>query len=308
MNKFTERLAHGTVSLLLLHSTVAEAFVDLNEWKKPKVFGLAPSADTAQVGTMMQSSKDNSTSPLLKKTNASLLGLYPLMHEFVGGFTAGGNSVEIKNIPTAQGQQTLKTSGLYAEIAGLYAISDNLSLFVAPGFSAKSASTLQGETKENFITLTSYSVLAVSDTLGLGLGLSGKKNDRTQSLIPLLGGAWQPTAEFRLDGWLPANVHARWKYTSSQALFAKIELNGDSALTAHLNGSEKHEVQLLGAQFLMGWSAGMPVGFGTGFVRIDPAVGIFKGQLTQTNTQTSTKSTTTTPMNPLVDLRIAMSF
>ena len=308
MGKIVRSLAQGTVFFALTQSINAAAFVNLSEWKKPKVFGLAPSADTAQVGTMLQTPKNASADPLLKKTNASLLGLYPLMHELVGGFTAGGSSAEIKNIPTPQGNQILKTSSSYAEIAGLYAFTDNLSLFVAPGFSTKTAKTEKGETKESFITLTSYSVLAVSDSLGLGLGLSGKSNDRTQSLIPLLGGAWQPTTEFRLDGWLPANVHARWKYSSSQALFARLELNGDTALTEHLNISEKTDVQMLGAQFLMGWSAGMPIGFGTGFVRVDPAVGVYKGQLTQKNTQTEKQVKTNTAVNPVFDLRVAVAF
>lgn len=308
MKKIAASLTQGTVFFALLHSAHAAAFVDLSEWKKPKVFGLSPSADTAQLGTMMQSGKNDSADPLLKKTNASLLGLYPLMHEFVGGFTAGGNRVEIKNIPTALGNQTLKTSGSYAEIAGLYAFSDNLSLFVAPGFSTKTAKTDKGETKENFITLTSYGVYAMSDVLGLGIGISGKRNERTQSIIPLLGGAWQPTSEFRLDGWLPANIHARWKYSASQALFARLELNGDTALTESLNASEKTDVQLLGAQFLMGWSIGMPIGFGTGFVRVDPAVGVYKGQLTQTNAVTEKQSKTSTSVNSVVDLRVALAF
>ncbi|MEY3901413.1 MAG: hypothetical protein RL189_719 [Pseudomonadota bacterium] len=308
MKKLARSLTQGIVVYALAHSAHAAAFVNLSEWKKPKVFGLAPSADTAQVGTMMQSGKNDSADPLLKKTNVSLLGLYPLKHEFVGGFTAGGNGAEIKNIPTPLGNQTLKTSGSYAELAGLYAFSDNLSLFVAPGFSTKTAKSEKGETKENFITLTSYSVYAVSDELGLGLGLSGKRNERTQSIIPLLGGAWQPTAEFRLDGWLPANVHARWKYSSSQALFARIELNGDSALSEHLAASEKTDLQMLGAQLLMGWSIGMPIGFGTGFVRVDPSLGVFKGQLTQTNTQTEKQVKTSTAVNPVVDLRVAVAF
>ncbi|MEN9808990.1 MAG: hypothetical protein RLZZ488_557 [Pseudomonadota bacterium] len=308
MRDILTSVTQGTAFLVLLHSAHAAAFVNLSEWKKPKVFGLAPSADTAQVGTMIQSGKNASADPLLKKTNASLLGLYPIMHEFVGGFTAGGNSAEIKNVTTPQGKQTLKTSASYAEIAGLYAFSDNLSLFVAPGFSTKTAKTEKGETKESFITLTSYSVLAVSDTLGLGLGLSGKRNDRTQTVIPLLGGAWQPNAEFRLDGWLPANVHARWKYSASQALFARLELNGDTALSEHLTTSEKTDLQMLGAQFLMGWSIGMPIGFGTGSVRVDPSLGVFKGQLTQTNTQTEKQTKTSTEINPVVDLRVAVAF
>ncbi|NBW81613.1 hypothetical protein EBR21_07650, partial [bacterium] len=70
----------------------------------------------------------------------------------------------------------------------------------------------------------------------------------------------------------------------------------------------KTEVQLLGAQFMLGYSIGTLIGFGTGAVRIDPSVGFFKGKLTQTNVASESKSEASTQVNPLADVRIAVAF
>lgn len=284
------------------------AWVNLSEWKKPKVFGLAPSADTAFISTTLQGKGQNADEPRMNKTSASLLGLYPMLNELVAGLNAGGSVATLENIPITGARQTLKTQSAWLEFAALYALQDNLSIYVSPGFSSKKTIASAGNTTETSATLTTYSVWSATDEIGLGLGLAGRKNARTQTLIPLVGGAWQPTPEFRLDGWLPVNLHARWKYTPRQAVFARLELAGDSAMSDKLTSGAKTDVQLLGAQMLLGWSIGMPIGFGTGFLRLDPSLGFFKGQLSQKFDNGQSDLNRTTPVNPLADIRLAVAF
>jgi hypothetical protein len=303
------RKSVNTVLFLICSlSGSSQAWVKLDEWKKPKVFGLAPSADTAFVSANVQRPNENSVSPTMTKTNAGILGLYPMLHELVAGVSGGGNAAEIKNIKTSEGIKSLNTRGAYFEAAILYAFSDEVSMYFSPGFSSKESQTPAGKTQESSATITTYGVWAASDELGLGLGLAGRKNDRSQTIIPLIGGAWQPAPKFRIDGWLPANIHARWKYSPSQALFARIELAGDSALSKQINSGTQTDVQLLGAQFLAGWSIGMPIGFGTGFIRLDPSVGVFKGQLTQKFSAGQAEQKVTTSLNALADVRLAVAF
>ena len=307
----TKKIRKNLNSVLFLMCSLSgssQAWVKLDEWKKPKVFGLAPSADTAFVNTGAQRIKDGSDTPAMNKTNVSLLGLYPMLDELVAGFSAGAGAAEIKNIKTSSGLKSLKTRGSYIEAAALYAFSDDLSMYFSPGYSTKESETAAGKTQENSVTLTTYSVWAASDQLGLGLGIAGRKNARSQTIIPLIGGAWQPAPEFRIDGWLPVNLHARWKYSPSQALFARIELAGDSSLSKQINSGTQTDVQLLGAQFLAGWSIGMPIGFGTGMIRLDPSVGVFKGQLTQKISAGQLEQKTETSVNPLADVRLAIAF
>jgi hypothetical protein len=297
-------------ALLLICSLSAPCYgwVKLDEWKKPKVFGLAPSADTAFVSANVQRVSQNSEDPSMTKTNAGVLGLYPMLHELVAGISGGGSAAEIKNIKTSKGIKSLKTRGAYFEAAMLYAFSNDVSMYFSPGYSSKESQAPAGKTQEGSATLTTYGVWAASDELGLGLGLAGRKNDRSQTIIPLIGGAWQPSPQFRLDGWLPANIHARWKYSPSQALFARLELAGDSALSKQLNSGTQTDLQLLGAHLLMGWSVGMPIGFGTGFIRLDPSLGVFKGQLTQKFSTGQAEQKVTTPVNALADVRLAVAF
>lgn len=305
-NKTLFAFAMLSFSQLIIAQT-AHAWVDLAKWQKPKVFGLAPSAETAQVATSLQKeSRDNL--PTMSKLNASVLGLYPILDPLLAGFSFGSSTADIKNIPTTDGFQGLRSISSYLEVAALYAIDDSLSVYFSPGFSSKVAKVESAETRENFATLTTYGVYTVSDQVGLGLGVSGKKNTRTQSLVPLVGGAWQPTPEFRLDGWLPANVHARWKYAPAQSVFARLELAGDASYSKHISPENPTDVQLLGAQFLLGWSFGVPIGFSTGFLRLDSSVGTFKGQLTLKNTSTEEEEKTKTKANPLVDIRLALAF
>lgn len=286
----------------------AWAWVDLNEWKRPKVFGLAPSADTAQLSYTSQGRRGENAGPHMSKASASALALYPMTHTLVAGFNFGGSSSQVRNIPAGDVLNTLQARGSYFELAALYAFSDNLSLYFSPGVSSKRATLENTEIRENFVTLTSYGVWAVDDDVGLGIGVSGKRNERTQTLVPLLGGAWQPVPEFRLDGWLPAHVQARWKFAPAQSLFARVELAGESALAGNSQNAEKTEVQLLGGQLYAGYSIGTPIGFGSGFLRFDPAVGFFKGNLKQTNGTSKNSTATGTQWNPLIDAKIAVAF
>jgi hypothetical protein len=68
------------------------------------------------------------------------------------------------------------------------------------------------------------------------------------------------------------------------------------------------EVQLLGAQLYAGYSIGTPIGFGSGFVRFDSAIGFFKGNLKQTDVNSKNSTDTATRWNPLVDAKIAVAF
>jgi hypothetical protein len=298
----------GVALLATIFSSSAMAWVDLNEWKKPKVFGLSPSADTAFVNTTLQSNRDNKNQPAMNKTNTSVLALYPMLDNLVAGFNFGGSTTEVKNIPTAAGLKNLRSNGSWIELAALYSINDDLSIYVSPGLSFRKSTAEGSDTRESFASLTTYGVWAAQDNIGLGLGLSARKNSRTQTLIPIVGGAWQATPEFRLDGWLPANVHARWKLGNGQAVFARVELAGDSSLSQSIVSDTKTEVQLLGGQFMLGYSIGTLIGFGTGSLRIDPSIGFFKGKLTQTNVESEAKTGTSTQLNPLADLRIAVAF
>jgi len=308
MNTAAHFFAIFVTILLNLASESSFAWVNLNEWKKPKVFGLAPSADTALINTTLQGKGQNSDDTRMNKTSASLIGLYPMLDELVAGFNVGTSVATLENIPNTSGRQNLKTQSAWLELAALYALQDDLSLYVSPGFSSKRASVSAGRTTETSATLTAYGVWKASDVVGLGMGVAGRKNTRTQSLIPLIGGAWQPTPEFRLDGWLPVNLHARWKYTRGQAVFTRLELAGESAMSDKLNSGTQTNVQLLGAQILFGWSIGMPIGFGTGFLRLDPSLGFFKGQLSQKFENGQSDLNSTTPVNPLADIRLAVAF
>lgn len=306
-------LFFASATAAILEPRPAFAWVDLNEWKKPKVFGLSPSADTAFFDQNIPFPRSPNKKPTINKWSSSALALYPILDTLVAGFTLGASNSEIKNIPaggSSQSLKTLQTSTFVLEVAGLYAFNDQLSLFVAPGYSNKRSSTSGGHTQESFATLTSYAVLAASDHLGLGAGVAVRKNDRTQSVIPLLGGAWQLTPELRLDGWLPANVQTRWKYSDSQALFVRIELAGDAALSKQLIEQTSTDVQFLGAQVLFGWSIGTPLGFGAGFLRFDPSLGFFKGQLTQQMMLSPGNHSfrTSTPLYPLAESRVALTF
>lgn len=289
-------------------STPAMAWVKLSEWKKPKVFGLSPSADTASINSTMQNAGSGENSISMNKTSSSVLALYPMLDNLVAGFNFGGSVGEIKSIPTPAGNRGMKTSGSWLELAALYAFNDNISVYFSPGMSSKRSSAEGKETRENFASLTTYGVYAIDDNVGLGLGLSARRNTRSQTVIPLVGGAWQASPDVRIDGWLPANVHARWKLGEGQAVFARLELAGESALSEGIITDSKTEVQLLGGQFLIGYSIGTLIGFGTGVVRIDPSIGFYKGQLSQTNVSSGSKSEKSTGLNPLADVRIAVAF
>lgn len=302
---------HILFLILLLPSSFsfsAQAWVDLKEWKKPKVFDLSPGADTAMINTTRQSHRSNPTMLQLNKTNASALGLYPLVDTLVAGVNFGGSWSELKNIPWNSEQKRMTARGSYIELAALYALSDTHSVYVSPGVSFKTAKIDEIETQERYAALTAYTVWAVDPSLGLGVGLSARKNSRTQTLVPLVGGAWQLSEDVRIDGWLPANLHARWKLTPSQAIFTRLELAGESALTQIRNQAGQSEIQLLGGQFLLGYSLSTPIGFGTGRIRIDPSIGFFKGKLSQKELVTQTKRETTPPVAPLADVRIAVAF
>ena len=110
-----------TMSNLVIAPT-AHAWIDLSKWQKPKVFGLGPGAETAQIATSLQKeSKENL--PTMSKLNASILGLYPILDPLVAGVSLGSSTADIKNIPTTDGFQELRTVSSYLELAALYAVS-----------------------------------------------------------------------------------------------------------------------------------------------------------------------------------------
>ena len=310
------------IFLSICASPHANAWVNLETWKKPKVFDLAPRADTASIRSThpMTSKKpkdegapraENSQEGRfvrIQKSSASLIGLYPLIDELLAGITVSTSSTQLNELPTSDGYGNLKSTDLSLECAALFAWNESFSLYLAPGLSFKKA-IAQGETtEEDFQTLTSYGVWALNNSLGVGLGFAGRVNSRTKSLIPFVGGAWQPTPNFRLDGWLPAHLTARWSYNNSQTIFARAELAGDAALSNSLRSENPTAVQLLGGQLLIGWSIGMPIGIGTGTVRLEPSVGAFRGQLTTENISTGNKEQANTELIPVADVKLAVAF
>jgi hypothetical protein len=297
------------VSLFVtLASGEAQAWVDLEKWKKPKVFDQAPSTEIIQTGYKSYLRKPKNSALRLTKTSGNLVGLYPLLDNLVAGVIVGAGAASVQDIQTESGLRSFQNSQLSVELAGQYAFSNEHSLFISSGMGFKELESKGKSTSESRMLLTTYSVWSLNDDVGLGIGLAGNHNTRKSTFVPLLGGSWQPSPELRVDGWLPSHVHTRWKYAPAQSLFLRLELSGESGYAKNFLGNNDADITLLGAQMILGWSLGMPIGIATGFLRIDPSFGFFAGNTSVENLFSGSKTKQKLGSVPVADIRVAVVF
>jgi len=295
-------------SVSLLASPEAKAWVELEQWKKPKVFDQAPSAEIVQVGYKTYLRKPKDSEVRLSKTSANLLGLYPLLDNFVAGFTMSAGSGSVQNILAENQLRSIQTSQLSLELTGQYAFSNENSLFLSSGVGYKELEANGRTTSETSAVLKTFTMWSINDEVGLGVGAAGNANSRRSNLMPLLGGSWQPSPELRIDGWLPSHIHTRWKFSQRQSLFLRLELSGESGYAKKFFNDDDADITLVGAQMILGWSVGMPIGFSTGFLRLDPSFGFFAGNTTVKNNVTGRKTEQRMGSAPLADIRVAVVF
>lgn len=299
--------------LLFGLSSHAVAWVDLETWRPPKVFALAPSADSIFIQAEGQK-EDNANTPSMNKRSFTVMGLYPLEDRLVAGLTFSGDYSVLSSHPSLVGTlskertEAIKISESKVELATLYALSETHSIYIAPGISQVHSAHLGNTYSEYYHGLTAYSVWALRDDLGVGLGLSTGKSARKSYFFPLFGGAWQPSPDFRIDGWLPANLNAIFKVADRHAVFSTVELTGAGATIYGMQDGEQFDVQMIGLKLLFGWSFRYPLGIGTGIAKLEPAIGLFRGKFTSKNLQSDSSDSKLTPFRAMFHLRAAVSF
>ena len=279
----------------------------LDHWRPPKVFSLAPSADTLFF-QFEKPSTDIQDSPKMTKSSYAALGLYPFDDRLVAGINFSGYQSILSGQMSNEDYTELQIRESKVELAGLYALSETHSIYVAPGVRYLKSEYLGHHFEEFFQVLTAYTVWALADNAGFGVGLSAGRNSRKSYFVPLIGGAWQYTPNFRIDGWLPANLAAILKVAENHAIIAKIEATGTGGLVNNKDENYEYEAQMIGANLLAGWSFRYPLGLGSGIAKFEPAFGVFRGKFTYANQEGGTSRSEVTPFRPIFHIRTAISF
>ena len=295
------------IVLLLAAVRPAYSWETLDRWRPPKVFSLAPSADSLFF-QVEKPSTEIQDSPNMTKSSFAALGLYPFDDRLVAGLNFSGHQSSLRAQLASEEFSELEVTQSKVELAGLYALSETHSIYVAPGISHAQSEYFGHHLEEYFQVLTAYTVWVLADNAGFGVGLSAGRSSRKSYFVPLIGGAWQYTPNFRIDGWLPANLAAILKVAENHAIIAKIEATGTGGLANNRSENYEFDAQMIGVNFLVGWSFRYPLGLGSGLAKFEPAFGVFRGKFSNTNLEGGASRSEVTPFRPIFHLRTAISF